>query len=80
VRPSRHQTIRDILLEAEDGLTLVEIGEKMGTTERSLRKTIGIVWGVYIDRWTNPKRGQYAAVYMCADVPEDAPHPLGAMA
>jgi hypothetical protein len=33
------------------------------------------VFGVYIDRWLPPKRGQYAAVYMCIDTPEDAPHP-----
>ena len=72
---SRHQAIREILLESEDGMTIQQVADKLGTGYKSIQKTIKLIWGVYIDRWTVPKRGQFAAVYMCIDVPESAPHP-----
>lgn len=72
---SRHQAIRELLLESEDGLTIQEIADKLGTGYKSIQKTIKLIWGVYIDRWAVPKRGQFAAVYMCVVVPPHAPHP-----
>jgi hypothetical protein len=72
---SRHQAIRDILLVADDGLTISQIAQQLSTPDESIRVTIRNVWGVYIDRWTQPKRGQHAAVYMCIEVPENAPKP-----
>lgn len=72
---SRHQTIRDLLLSSEDGLTVNEIAKHVGATDRTICKTLKTVYGVYIDRWMGPNRGQYSAVYMCVDTPENAPQP-----
>lgn len=72
---SRHQLIRETLLESEDGMTIQEIADKLGCGYKSIQKTIKLIWGVYIDRWAVPKRGQFSAVYMCVSVPDHAPHP-----
>ena len=69
---SRHQAIREVLLESEDGMTIQQVADKLGCGYKSIQKTIKLIWGVYIDRWSVPKRGQFAAVYMC--VPRPAPH------
>ena len=77
MRPSRHQAIRDLLLAAEDGMTTKELAAKLNSNITATNLTLRSVWGVYIDRWIKPKgqRGQYAAVYMCAIVPENTPRP-----
>jgi len=75
MKKSRHQAIRELLLTSEDGLTVNEIADHFSATPATICKTIKTVYGVYIDRWTGPNRGQYSAVYMCADIPEDAPQP-----
>ena len=72
---SRHQAIREVLLESEDGMTIQQIADKLDCGYKSIQKTIKVIWGVYIDRWAVPKRGQFAAVYMCVEVPAHAPHP-----
>jgi hypothetical protein len=72
---SRHQAIREVLLESEDGMTIQQIADKLDCGYKSIQKTIKVIWGVYIDRWAVPKRGQFAAVYMCVEVPSHAPHP-----
>lgn len=56
-------------------MTIQQVADKLGTGYKSIQKTIKLIWGVYIDRWTVPKRGQFAAVYMCVPVPPHAPHP-----
>ena len=75
MKKSRHDKIRGLLLESEDGLTTSQLAKHMGTTYKSLQKTMQKVWGIYIDRWAVPKRGQFAAVWMCVPVPESTPHP-----
>ena len=72
---SRHDAIHDLLLASEDGLTVNEIAAHFGATANTICKTLKTVCGVYVDRWTKVSRGQYAAVYMCVETPEDAPHP-----
>ena len=72
---SRHQAIREVLLESEDGMTVQQVADKLNCGYKSIQKTMKLIWGVYIDRWAVPKRGQYAAVYMCVPVPDHAPHP-----
>ena len=72
---SRHAAIRDLLLASEDGLTVNKIADHFGATANTICKTLKTVCGVYVDRWTKVSRGQYAAVYMCVETPEDAPHP-----
>ena len=70
---SRHNQIRELLLQAEDGLTAKEISVMLGADSHAIRRAIPDIYGVYIDRWSAPKRGQYAAVYVCVPVPESAP-------
>ena len=72
---SRHQPIRDLLLASNDGMTVNEIAEHFACGPNPLYTTMPTVFGVYIDRWIGPSRGQYTAVYMCIKAPEDAPHP-----
>jgi len=72
---SKHNEIRDILLAAEDGLTANEIAARMDADPNAVRRAIPDMYGVYIDRWTAPKRGQYAAVYVCVPVPDNTPKP-----
>ena len=74
---SRHQAIRELLITSDDGMTIKEIAQKLGSTPDAIRKSMRTVWGIYIDRWVKASRGAYAAVYMCVDIPEDAPHPTG---
>ena len=75
MKKSRHQDIRNALSVSGDGLTLLELAVEIDSNYKAVQKAIKNVWGVYVDRWTVPKRGQFAAVYMCADVPSNAPHP-----
>jgi len=65
-----------MLIDSEDGMTIREIAKALEDENyKSVAKTVKLVHGLYIDRWTVPKRGQYAAVYMCVEIPKDAPHP-----
>ena len=76
MKRSRHNLIRELLLNSADGMTVNQIAQAIGDDNpKSVQKTVKLIWGVYIDRWTVPKRGQFSAVYMCASIPEDAPHP-----
>ncbi len=76
MRKSRHQLIRNMLLESEDGMTVKEITERFDdATTKTICKTLKLIYGIYVDRWTVVKRGTYAAVYMCVEIPQNAPHP-----
>ena len=76
MKSSRHKQIREMLLASEDGMTVKEITDHFEeATAKTIRKTLKLVYGIYVDRWTVIKRGSYAAVYVCVDVPQDAPHP-----
>jgi len=76
MKRSRHQVIRDMLLVSEDGMTINQIAAALGDPNRkSAQKTVKLIHGLYIDRYTVIKKGTYAAVYMCVDVPANSPHP-----
>ena len=75
MKKSRHDKIRALILASSDGLTTSQIAKQLGSTYKSVQKTMNNIYGVYIDRWDVPKRGQYAAVWMCVEVPPDVPHP-----
>jgi hypothetical protein len=72
---NRQQAIRALLQDSDDGMTVDEIATALKINVPNLYTQMPKVFGVYIDRWLPPKRGQYVAVYMCIDTPEDAPHP-----
>jgi hypothetical protein len=75
MRLSRHQKIRELLLRAEDGLTVKQLEQLLQSPDKSLQKTMPNVWGVYIDRWQPAPRGQFASVWMCVNVPDNIPSP-----
>lgn len=75
MKESRHDKIRVMLLNSPDGLTTSQIAKQLGSTYKSVQKTMNNIYGVYVDRWDVPRRGQFAAVWMCVDVPPDSPHP-----
>ena len=68
MKESRHDKIRVLLLNSSDGLTTTQIAQQLGSTYKSIQKTMNNIYGVYIDRWDVPRRGQFAAVWMCVDV------------
>ena len=72
---SKHNKIRDLLLAAEDGMTANEIAAKLDADPHAIRRALRDTFGVYIDRWATPRRGQYAAVYVCVEVPDNTPRP-----
>ena len=72
---SRHNQIRELLLQAEDGMTANEIAARLDADTVVIRQSLKTVYGVYIDRWAAPKRGQCTAVYVCVEVPKDTPKP-----
>lgn len=76
MKKNRHKQIREMLLLSEDGMTVKEITEHFGdATTKTICKTLKLIYGIYVDRWTVVKRGSFAAVYMCVDVPSNSPHP-----
>jgi hypothetical protein len=75
MRVSQHNEIRRVLLTANDGMTALEIAKILGREYRGVQRAMRSVWGVHIDRWQGPVRGQFSAVYVCDPVPPDAPHP-----
>jgi hypothetical protein len=72
---NRQQAIRALLQGSDDGMTVDEIATALKINVPNLYAQMPKVFGAYIDRWNAAKRGQYIAVYMCIDTPEDAPHP-----
>jgi hypothetical protein len=72
---SRHPAIRELLLASKDGLTVKEIAKHFACNPATIYNCMNLICGVYIDRWAGPNRGQYSAVYVCVETPENAPHP-----
>jgi len=75
MKKSRHHDIREELTASDDGLTILELSIVLNMNYKAVQKAIKNVYGIYIDRWSVPKRGQFSAVFMCAEIPKDAPHP-----
>jgi predicted transcriptional regulator len=75
MKRSRHNDIRKALLSAPDGLTAREIADKLGVDRGTVASAIKYIYGVYIDRWSPPNRGQHSAIYVCIEVPENTPRP-----
>ena len=71
---THHQKIRD-LLKNSDGLTTKQLQYRLEVDQRTLCKSLKSMPDSYIDRWTGPHRGQWAAVWCVVEVPEDCPKP-----
>ena len=71
---THHQKIRD-LLKGSDGLTTKQLQYRLEVDHRTLCKSLKSMPDSYIDRWSGPHRGQWAAVWCVVEVPEDCPKP-----
>jgi len=71
---SSHQRIRDYLKDS-DGLTTRQLQFRTEIEQRTICKALKSMPDAYIDRWTGPHRGQWAAVWCVVEVPEDCPKP-----
>lgn len=70
----RQQRIRDYLKDS-DGLTTRQLQFRLGIEQRTICKALKAMPDTYVDRWTGPYRGQWAAVWCVVEVPEDCPKP-----
>lgn len=71
---THHQKIRDLLKDS-DGLTTRQLQFRLGIEQRTICKALKAMPDSYIDRWTGPHRGQWAAVWCVVEVPENCPKP-----
>jgi hypothetical protein len=74
--------IRFLLLHSENGLTVNELTEQVGTTKDNIRKILAKLYGCYIDHWVSSgiaskQGGSLSAVWKCVEVPAHAPDPSG---
>ena len=72
---SKHDLVRKVLRDSEDGLTVKQITDAVGVDKDPLSRILQTMPDAYIDRWSGPTRGQYSAVWCVVVPPEDCPHP-----
>jgi hypothetical protein len=73
---SKHDLVRKVLRESEDGLTAKQITVQMQVGADSLSRILNAMPDAYIDRWVGPTNGQYSAVWCVVIPPENCPHPV----
>jgi hypothetical protein len=72
---SKHDIVRKVLRDSEDGLTAKQITEAVGVDKDPLSRILQTMPDAYIDRWVGPNRGQYSAVWCVVVPPENCPRP-----
>jgi hypothetical protein len=72
---SKHDIVRKVLRDSEDGLTVKQITEAVGVDKDPLSRILQTMPDAYIDRWSGPTRGQYSAVWCVVVPPENCPRP-----
>jgi hypothetical protein len=72
---SKHDLVRKVLRESEDGLTVRQIVDLTQIDKDPLSRILQTMPDAYIDRWSGPARGQYSAVWCVVVPPENCPHP-----
>jgi hypothetical protein len=72
---SKHDLVRKVLRDSEDGLTAKQITEAVGVDKDPLSRILATMPDAYIDRWSGPTRGQYSAVWCVVVPPENCPRP-----
>lgn len=72
---SHHDKIRVCLTGSPDGMSIAELAQCTQIREDTLRNSIATCFGVYVDRYDGPFRGQWRAIYVLVEVPENAPMP-----
>lgn len=77
MKKSNHIAIRELLRQYEDGLPVSSLATVIGTTDQSIRNALKQMPDAYVDRWSGPVRGKYAAVWCVVVPPTNCPHPTG---
>lgn len=72
---SKHDLVRKVLRDSEDGLTVRQIMDLSQVHTDSLSRILQKMPDAYIDRWTDCVRGQYSAVWCVVVPPENCPQP-----
>jgi hypothetical protein len=76
VKKSHHPEIRELLKAwPGDGLTIPEIATRLNVRKDTITNCLAAMPDAYIDRWDGPVRGQWVAVWMVVEVPENCPRP-----
>jgi len=66
--------IRDVLAQAPDGMTALELALALKVTPTGVSRSLALMPDTYIDRWVKTT-GKYTAVHCLAFVPDDCPRP-----
>lgn len=72
---SRHPEIRALLRANDDGMTVAQISAALDIKQDNVRQALEAMPDVYIDRYLEPVRGQYPAVWCAWVPPPNCPHP-----
>ena len=72
---SKHDLVRRVLRDSEDGLTVKQIMDLSQVHTDSLSRILQKMPDAYIDRWSGPTKGQYSAVWCVVVPPENCPQP-----
>jgi hypothetical protein len=72
---SKHDLVRKVLRDSEDGLTVKQIMDLSQVHADSLSRILQTMPDAYIDRWSGPTKGQYSAVWCVVVPPENCPQP-----
>jgi hypothetical protein len=70
---SNHSTIRMLLQQYHDGLTVSELAERSGKKREAINRALPLMADAYIDRWISCR--QWAAVWCVVVPPENCPKP-----
>jgi hypothetical protein len=62
-------------LQGHEGMTTRQLSQLVDSGMRDITRALKAMPDAYVDRWTGPERGQWAAVWCVVDVPEDCPKP-----
>jgi hypothetical protein len=73
--PNYRAELRELLTANPDGLGTIVIADSVNKNPRAVYKALKRMPDTYIDRWAEPKRGQYVAVWCVLKVPADCPKP-----
>ena len=63
------------LLQGHEGMTTRQLSKHVGSGMQDITRSLKAMPDAYVDRWTGPERGQWAAVWCVVEVPEDCPKP-----
>jgi hypothetical protein len=69
------QTKLRALLTGTDGMTTRQLSAQVDSDMQDITRSLKAMPDAYVDRWTGPERGQWAAVWCVVEVPQDCPRP-----